>query len=145
MWVENYTDWTTFPTAALLPHCTTGLESPGWKDKDVPCVSTIFLHPLETGLFRVKLVSTGSFGSSGTNKLSVAGPLVSGQVVSRRVLGTLVRQTALNMARRRRLESDSYQPPHVRRKLHIQEMVQRYRYDMTEPEFYSHLFTSPLC
>ena len=36
----------------------------------------------------------------------MAGPLVDGQVVSRRVLGTLVRQTALNMCRRRRLESD---------------------------------------
>ena len=39
----------------------------------------------------------------------------------------------------------SYQPPHVRRKLRIQDMVQKYRFDMTEPEFYSHLFTSPLC
>lgn len=138
MWLENYTDWTSFPTTALLPHCVTGLESPGWRDRDPPLVSIIFLHPLESGLFRVKLVSYG-------NKLSIAGPLVSGQVVSRRVLGSLVRQTALNMARRRRLDSDSYQPPHVRRKLHIQEMVQKYRYDMTEPEFYSHLFTSPLC
>ncbi|ROT79288.1 hypothetical protein C7M84_002010 [Penaeus vannamei] len=78
-------------------------------------------------------------------KLSMAGPLVDGQVVSRRVLGTLVRQTALNMCRRKRLESDSYQPPHVQRKLRIQEMVQKYRYEMNEPEFYTHLFTSPLC
>lgn len=39
----------------------------------------------------------------------------------------------------------SYQPPHVRRKLRIQEMVQKYRYELNEPEFYTHLFTSPLC
>ena len=42
------------------------------------------------------------------DRLNMAGPLVDGQVVSRRVLGTLVRQTALNMCRRRRLESDRY-------------------------------------
>ncbi|XP_047737392.1 ral GTPase-activating protein subunit beta [Hyalella azteca] len=138
VWLENYSDWTNFPTTALLPECATGLEYPGWRDRDPPLVSLIFLHPLENGLFRVKLQSFG-------NKLMVAGPLVSGQVVSRRVLGSLVRQTALNMARRRRLDCDSHQPPHVRRKLRIQEMVQKYRFDMTEPEFYSHLFTSPLC
>ena len=37
----------------------------------------------------------------------IGGPLVDGMVVSRRVLGTMVRQTALNICRRRRLEIDS--------------------------------------
>ncbi|KAB7493803.1 Ral GTPase-activating protein subunit beta [Armadillidium nasatum] len=78
------------------------------------------------------------------NLLNLAGPLVDGQVISRRVLGALVRQTALNMCKRRRLESDSYQPPHVRRKFKIQEMVQKYKCEMNESEFYTHLFSTPL-
>jgi hypothetical protein len=40
--------------------------------------------------------------------MGLAIPLIDGMVVSRRALGTLVRQTALNMARRKRLENDRY-------------------------------------
>jgi hypothetical protein len=46
--------------------------------------------------------------------MNLATPLVDGMVASRRALGPLVRQTALNMCRRKRLEADTYQPPHVR-------------------------------
>lgn len=137
VWLESFEDSYTFPANELLPETVTGRESTAWKEKEA-CIYIIFIHALTNGLFRIKLQGQNT-------KLSMAGPLIDGQVVSRRVLGTLVRQTALNMCRRKRLESDSYQPPHVRRKLRIQEMVQKYRYEMTEPEFYSHLFTSPLC
>ncbi|XP_068208219.1 ral GTPase-activating protein subunit beta isoform X4 [Palaemon carinicauda] len=137
VWLESFEDSYTFPANDLLSETITGRESTSWKDKEA-CIYIIFIHALTNGLFRIKLQGQNA-------KLSMAGPLIDGQVVSRRVLGTLVRQTALNMCRRKRLESDSYQPPHVRRKLRIQEMVQKYRYEMTEPEFYSHLFTSPLC
>ena len=51
-------------------------------------------------------------------------PLVDGIVVSRRAVGPLVRQTALNLCKRKRLEADVNQPPYVRRKQKIQEMVQ---------------------
>ena len=37
----------------------------------------------------------------------IGGPLMDGMVVSRRALGTMVRQTAINICRRRRLEIDS--------------------------------------
>ena len=40
------------------------------------------------------------------HSMSLATPLVDGMVVSRRALGPLVRQTALNMCRRRRLDND---------------------------------------
>jgi len=40
--------------------------------------------------------------------MGFATPLIDGMVVSRRVLGDLVRQTALNMARRKRLENEKY-------------------------------------
>ncbi|CAL4091038.1 unnamed protein product [Meganyctiphanes norvegica] len=137
VWLESFDDLYTFPTNELLSETVTGLESNGWREKEA-VVYVIYIHALANELFRIKLQGHNA-------KLSMAGPLVDGQVVSRRVLGGLVRQTAINMCRRRRLESDSYQPPHVRRKLRIQDMVQKYRYDLDEPEFYTHLFTSPLC
>ena len=59
----------------------------------------IFLHALQSGLLRVKL--QGPMG-----RMSFATPLVDGMVLSRRVVGNLVRQTAHNMSRRRRLEND---------------------------------------
>lgn len=54
--------------------------------------------------------------------------------------GFLVRQTVINLCRRKRLESDLYNPPHVRRKQKITEIVQRYRNKQLEPEFYTSLF-----
>src|SRR5690349_8838909 len=93
----------------------------------------IFLHSLNSGLLRVKLQAP-------QGRMNFATPLVDGMVVSKRVIGSLVRQTAYNMAKRKRLESDSYQPPHVRRRLKVQEMIQKYKLDLNEPELLTHLF-----
>lgn len=95
----------------------------------------IFLHALNSGLLRVKLQAP-------PGRMNFATPLVDGMVVSKRVIGSLVRQTAYNMAKRKRLDSDSYQPPHVRRRLKVQEMIQRYKLDLTEPELLTHLFVN---
>ena len=75
--------------------------------------------------------------------MNFATPLVDGMVVSRRCLGAFVRQTALNSASRRRLDAESYNPPSVRRRLKVQELVQKYRSHLTEAEFYAQLFSSP--
>jgi len=123
IWLESLEDADLVPLASLVPGINT------------VCL-VIFLQPLASGLIRVKLA--GHVG-----KMNLATPLVDGMVVSRRALGPLVRQTALNMCRRKRLEADTYQPPHVRRKHRIQELVQKYRSHMTEAEFYAHLFNSP--
>ena len=48
------------------------------------------------------------------SRMHLATPLVDGMVISRQAVGPLVRQTATNMCRRRRLDTDTYQPPHVR-------------------------------
>jgi hypothetical protein len=66
---------------------------------------------------------------------------VDGAVVSRRSAGALVRQTALNVCRRRRLELDTQPPPHVRRKLRVQEMANKYRSHIAPSHFYTDLFT----
>ncbi|CAB1354255.1 unnamed protein product [Coregonus sp. 'balchen'] len=139
VWVERYDDIENFPLADLLGETSTGVETtanssastrPTTSGQDV---QVIFIHPLRTGLFRIRL-----HGAQG--KFSMVVPLVDGMVVSRRSLGFLVRQTVINACRRKRLESDSYNPPHVRRKQKIAEVVNRYRNKQLEPEFYTALF-----
>ncbi|ELT94828.1 hypothetical protein CAPTEDRAFT_133737 [Capitella teleta] len=137
-WLESYEDHAHFPTSDLLQHTSTGLEATASSTSSLtrqqePAVYTIFIHPLQNGLFRIKM--EGNVG-----KTSQAIPLASGMVVSRRTLGSLLRQTAVNLSRRKRLESEVYQPPHVRRKIKIKEMVDKYRSRLAEPDFYTALF-----
>uniref|UniRef100_A0AAQ4NUL8 Rap-GAP domain-containing protein n=1 Tax=Gasterosteus aculeatus aculeatus TaxID=481459 RepID=A0AAQ4NUL8_GASAC len=100
-------------------------------------VQVIFIHPLKTGLYRIR------FHGNTTSKFSSVVPLVDGSVVSKRSLGFLVRETAINCCQRRRLESDSAPPPHVRRKQMINNIIQRYRRRGSEPAFYAALFKDP--
>ncbi|XP_066520309.1 ral GTPase-activating protein subunit beta isoform X3 [Hoplias malabaricus] len=136
VWVERYDDIENFPASELLAETSTGVESAVNSSASKPSssdVPVIFIHPLKTSLFRIKL--HGAIG-----KFSMVIPLVDNMVVSRRSLGFLVRQTVINACRRKRLESDSYSPPHVRRKQKIAEIVNRYRNKQLEPEFYTSLF-----
>lgn len=142
VWLEMFQDKDHFPTADLLGVTSTGQETSATSsassmqkaaEKDV---YIIFIHALQNGLFRIHI---HEYEKTQT-KMSVAIPLVDGMVVSRRTLGTLVRQTAINICRRRRLESEAYQPPHVRRKLKIQEIVNKYRCSLSPAEFYTALF-----
>ncbi|KAL4239114.1 hypothetical protein ACF0H5_003817 [Mactra antiquata] len=143
VWLENFEDHDNFPTGDLIGVTSTGLEHyttsssvilPRAPEKDV---FIIFIHALQNGLFRIHMQGQ-------TGKLTMAIPLVDGMVVSRRCLGNLVRQTAINICKRKRLESELYQPPHVRRKLKIQEMVKNYQMKMDIPEFYTALFQDVL-
>ncbi|XP_049826190.1 ral GTPase-activating protein subunit beta isoform X3 [Aethina tumida] len=133
VWLESFEDHLTLPVDDLLNYMNTGLEK-GVTPKSSD-VLVIYLHILSTGLLIVSLQ-----GPSG--RVGLASPLVDGMVVSRRALGPLVRHTALNMARRRRLDSESYQPPHVRRRLKVQEIVQKYKREMSKPELLTYLFSS---
>ncbi|XP_046680687.1 ral GTPase-activating protein subunit beta isoform X3 [Homalodisca vitripennis] len=132
VWLESYEDHLHFPAAEMMAYTTTGLETQtGPKAQD--CF-VIFLHALNSGLLRVKLQGP-------TGRMSIATPLVDGMVISRRVVGSLVRQTALNICRRRRLDNDSYQPPHVRRRMKVQELVSKYRCELTQSELLTYLLT----
>ncbi|XP_012808230.2 ral GTPase-activating protein subunit beta isoform X1 [Xenopus tropicalis] len=139
VWLEQYDDLENFPLPDLAAETSTGIETTtnsstsirnSLPEKEFP---VIFIHPLYTGLFRVKV-----HGASG--KFNMVIPLVDGMVVSRRALGFLVRQTVINICRRKRLESDSYNTPHVRRKQKITDIVNKYRNRQLEPEFYTSLF-----
>ncbi|XP_025022215.1 ral GTPase-activating protein subunit beta-like [Python bivittatus] len=139
VWVERYDDIENFPLSDLVSETSTGVETTtnsstslrsATPEKEVP---VIFIHPLNTGLFRVKV-------QGATGKFNMVIPLVDGMIASRRALGFLVRQTVINICRRKRLESDSYNPPHVRRKQKIADIVNKYRNKQLEPEFYTSLF-----
>ncbi|XP_069691801.1 ral GTPase-activating protein subunit beta isoform X2 [Periplaneta americana] len=136
-WTESFEDQLQLPLSDLLQATMTGLEGSGGRAPDERDYFVICLHALASGLLRVKLQ-----GPAG-GRTSLATPLVDGMVVSRRALGSLVRQTALNMCRRRRLDNDSYQPPHVRRRLKVQDLVQKYRCQLSHPELLTYLFSDP--
>uniref|UniRef100_A0A672ZXR0 Rap-GAP domain-containing protein n=1 Tax=Sphaeramia orbicularis TaxID=375764 RepID=A0A672ZXR0_9TELE len=126
VWVERFEDIDSFPLNELL--------SPTRTETSAVNIQLIFIHPLKTGLFRIRL-----YGNK-TSKFSLVVPLVSGSVVSKRTLGFLVRETVINCCYRRRLDSDSAPPPHVRRKHMISDIIQRYRSHCSEPTFYTALF-----
>uniref|UniRef100_A0A8C2HL70 Ral GTPase-activating protein subunit beta n=1 Tax=Cyprinus carpio TaxID=7962 RepID=A0A8C2HL70_CYPCA len=136
VWVERYDDIENFPVSELLAETSTGVETAvnsstsrsSSSEKDVPI---IFIHPLKTGLFRCVCVCVCVFVNEVCSDELVLLSLSP---------GFLVRQTVINACRRKRLESDSYSPPHVRRKHKIAEIVNRYRNKQLEPEFYTSLF-----
>lgn len=76
----------------------TGLETSSPRASDVLVIG---LHLMVSGILRVHLQGP-------TGRVGLASPLIDGMITSRRALGPLVRHTALNMARRRILDSDRY-------------------------------------
>ncbi|XP_050435690.1 ral GTPase-activating protein subunit beta isoform X3 [Adelges cooleyi] len=134
VWLESFEDHLHFPVADLLPFTSTGME-PATHVKDICDVHIIFLHALQSGLLRVKMQSPAS-------RTNIATPLVDGMVISKNVVGSMVRQTALNICRRKRLENDSFQPGHIRRRLKIQEIVGKYQMKKTKPELYTYLLSN---
>lgn len=99
IWLESYEDYIKFPTEQLLPYTRTGEEAQTGIIPRAKDCHLIFLHPLNNGLIRIKLQ-----GPSG--RVNFATPLIDGMILSKRVVGNLIRQTCLNMSRRRRLDND---------------------------------------
>ncbi|XP_073971038.1 ral GTPase-activating protein subunit beta isoform X3 [Rhodnius prolixus] len=129
VWLESLEDHVTFPLEDMVTH--TGCGQEGWH---VQHCTVIFLHALQSGLFRVKLQPSPT-------RPSVATPLVDGIVVSRTKVGSFVRQTALNICRRKRLDNESYQPPPTRRRLKIQEIATKFEIKGTRADLLTSLFS----
>ncbi|CAH8487950.1 unnamed protein product [Schistosoma turkestanicum] len=85
-----------------------GMNIQNMTCKTFDCPVTIYIHPLSSGLCRIGIMRMHG-------RTFEAGPLQNGFVLSQRCLSSFVRQTVINLSRRRRLASDSFQPPHVRR------------------------------
>jgi hypothetical protein len=75
----------------------------------------LFINPMDSGLFRVDL------------SVPYAPPLVDGMTLNKLTLSSLVRESILNLYRRRRLDADSYQPPHVKRRLLLSELCNSFK------------------
>uniref|UniRef100_A0A3P8U2H4 Uncharacterized protein n=1 Tax=Amphiprion percula TaxID=161767 RepID=A0A3P8U2H4_AMPPE len=132
VWVERFEDVENFPLKELLSETRTQTRT---KAESSPSnVQLVFIHPLRTGLYSVCLHGNGS------SKFSLAVPLVSGSLVSMRSLGFLIREMAINGCHRRRLDSDSTHPPHIRRKHAISDIIHWFQGRRSEPAFYSALF-----
>lgn len=99
IWLESYEDFIKFPVEQLLPYTRTGEEAQTGIIPRAKDCHLIFLHSLNNGLIRIKLQ-----GPAG--RVNFATPLIDGMILSKRVVGNLVRQTCLNMSRRRRLDND---------------------------------------
>jgi hypothetical protein len=127
-WLESFDDQNSLPIETLLQTTRTGTESSLCRD-----FFAIFVHPLKNGLFRVTL-------NASMGRTAFALPLVDGMVVSKRILSSFVRLTALNLCRRRRLDADSYQPAHVKRRLKIQDISSKCKLPLADGDFYNSLF-----
>ena len=108
VWIESFEDHHNFPIADLLVVTGTGQDTAGSASSASTATSTtsmprapekdvyvVFIHALQNGLFRIHMMEY----EKTQNKMSVAIPLVDGMVVSRRTLGSMVRQTAVNICR----------------------------------------------
>ncbi|XP_026741412.1 ral GTPase-activating protein subunit beta isoform X2 [Trichoplusia ni] len=124
IWLEDFEDHLNLPIDDLLSYCETGLP---WRRHEVV---TLCVSARRCGLVRVASAAPG-------------GVLAAGALLAPRLLPDCLRRAALDAARRTRLHTDLYQPPHVRRRHLIQELAQQYKKDLTEPELLESLFRAP--
>lgn len=139
-WLECSDDLTEIPCDTLLSISENGYHPDIDGDSIQPRLKSrdyveYFISPMKNGLYRVNL--TTSFG-----RQWLALPLIDGMTISKGILSSLIRESVLNLCRRRRLDADSYQPPHVKRRLKIQDICSSHkissRYESAE--FYNYLF-----
>ncbi|CAL8085875.1 unnamed protein product [Calicophoron daubneyi] len=115
VWLERWIDGpitsTTDCSGWSLQHLTNQLFG---------CSVTIYVHQLSSKLYRIGMIRA-------VGKAFEAGPIQNGLVLSSRCLSSFVRQTVENIAQRRRLASDQFQPPHIKRNHRVFELGQTCR------------------
>jgi len=130
IWLEQMQDADSVPIDELL-HETHSYENySNHKPKEI---IIIFINPMKSKMHRVII------WNNITKKYFYTMPLVDGMMVSSRMISVMVRQTVLNIFRRKRLEIDDYQPPHVRRKNKITEMIKKFQSKKSEADYYTSL------
>lgn len=111
VWLEQFQDADQVPIDELLSETTTVFDlsstataittTTTQKQKEV---IVIFVHPLKNRLNRVAMWSSAACTSRTRHFYTM--PLVDGMMVGSRMLGAMIRQTVLNIFRRKRLEID---------------------------------------
>ncbi|XP_063383145.1 ral GTPase-activating protein subunit beta [Cydia fagiglandana] len=125
IWLEDFEDHLNLPIDDLLRYCETGLP---WRRHEAHCIC---VSPRRSGLLLVHTVPRA------------AGVLGDGALLAPALLPACLRRAARHLARPIRLNTDLYQPPHVRRRHLIQELAQQFRRELTEPELLESLFKPP--
>ncbi|KND00537.1 uncharacterized protein SPPG_09225 [Spizellomyces punctatus DAOM BR117] len=99
----------------------------------------IFVHPLPhtPGMYFIRVVSN----SLSFEDLMNIGPLLDGMVISRHILGMLVRTTAISGHKYCRTIKGTFRRPPLIRRHHIEEVCNRHKTNMSIGRFYADLFT----
>lgn len=139
-WLECVDDMDYVPSDALLHVSETGFliddgGSGSYRQPKNKDYVKYFISPLRNGLHRINV-------STSLGRPWFALPIVDGMIVSKCILSKLIRESVMNLCRRRRLDADSYQPPHVRRRFKIQELSQNHKVScrLESTEYYNNIF-----
>ncbi|CAF1180737.1 unnamed protein product, partial [Didymodactylos carnosus] len=105
-------------------------EQPKLRD-----ISIIGIHPLKNHLFRIIL-------NSNAQRANASIPLIDGMVIPLNLLEFFIRQSVLNLSKRKRLEdSESSQTAHSLRKNKITKIIQKYHTNHSDiDEFFRGIF-----
>lgn len=128
IWLENFDDMCNFPTEQLFTNMNQHEGQFSLKD-----LVLIFVHVMNNELLKVKLI--------GHHQGKLVLPLMSDMVLPKKCLGSMLRQTVVNLSERRRLDFDSYQPPLIKRRMLIQEIRHKYSSNLSEADLFTDLFT----
>lgn len=103
VWLEQFQDADQIPIDELISETATVDTAPTQQQQQKQReIIVIFIHPLKNRLNRVSL------WSSAARRHFYTMPLIDGMVVGSKMLSSMVRQTVLNIFRRKRLEIDEY-------------------------------------
>lgn len=94
----------------------------------------IVIHPLECGLYRIRIYQRHE-------NLSF-GPLTDDAVVSKNILGVVVRETAIQAYRAVRAATEGPFSQILTRKKFIEDIIAKYKKETTLEQFYSAIFTA---
>ncbi|XP_060804490.1 ral GTPase-activating protein subunit beta isoform X2 [Amyelois transitella] len=130
IWLEDIEDHLNMPIDELLRHCDTGVP---WRREEVLVVC---LSASAAGLVRARVSAAGGRVRRGA--------LPDDALLAPALLPGCLIRAAIDAARRDTLNTDLYQPPHVRRRHLIQELAQNFRRDLSEPELLESLFRTPV-
>ncbi|KAH7646338.1 hypothetical protein HUG17_1876 [Dermatophagoides farinae] len=134
LWIEKMDDFDRLPFNKNGFEHSANACSDG-SDKQNP-IFIITIHPLKNGLFRVLNFMPNS------NKFNNY-PTIDRMLLSKSLLASYVKLITLNLFRRRRMNTESFQFPHVKRRVKIQEMANKFKISSTnEQKLASEIFKS---
>lgn len=122
VWLQNYADYCSFPLSKLVPTCS-----------QVRCM--VFVHPLKSGLFRVRVQWLCGGQSSSKSAVSASRSVLDSVLVGGRSLVRFLRQTIIASCHRGYLEAEIGHTPHAQRRIKINEIRQNFQSTACNSDF----------